>query len=164
MAKIRLRPHCKIQTKLPQEEVLDLLRKKLKEETDLVHGQVVQSHAFLRIPENNQHYWSPELHVWVRTQDDSTIITGIVGPKPKVWTMFMFFYFVVLGLSFFGSIYGIIQWQLGMDAPFLWSIPAGIIGILLVYGAARFGQNKGKDQMHTLKDFLDQLVITDISI
>ena len=158
MAKIRLRPHCKIQTKKSQGEVLELIRKKLSEEKEIVHGQVVQAHAFLRIPEKDQHYWSPELHVWVREQDGSTIVSGVVGPKPKIWTMFMFFYFVVLGLSFFGGIYGIIQWQLEMAAPFLWSIPAGIVGILLVYGAASFGQNKGKDQMLLLRGFLDRAV------
>jgi hypothetical protein len=158
MAKIRLRPHCKIQTKKSQEEVLDLIQQKLSEEKEVVHGQVVQGHAFLRIPEKDQHYWSPELHVWVREQDGSTIVSGVIGPKPKIWTMFMFFYFVVLGLSFFGGIYGIIQWQLEMDAPFLWSIPAGIIGVLLVYGAAQFGQNKGKEQMLLLRDFLDRAV------
>lgn len=158
MAKFRLRPHCKIQTKLPQEEVLDLIRVKLKDETDKINGQVVQAHAFLKIPEEDQHYWSPELHVWVREQDGSTIVSGVVGPNPKIWTMFMFFYFVVLGLTFFGGIYGIIQWQLGMDAPFLWSIPAGIVGILLVFGAASFGQNKGKEQMLLLRGFLDRAI------
>ncbi len=112
----------------------------------------------MRIPEKDQHYWSPELHVWVREQDGSTVVSGVVGPNPKIWTMFMFFYFVVLGLTFFGGIYGIIQWQLGMDAPFLWSIPAGIVGILLVFSAASFGQNKGKEQMLLLRGFLDRAI------
>ncbi len=158
MAKTSLRPRCTLNTTKTQKEVLKQIQDKLKEESQTIQGQVVQDHAFIRIPDKDQHYWSPELHVWVREQDGSTRVSGVVGPKPKIWTMFMFFYFVVLGLSFFGGIYGIIQWQLDMDAPFLWSIPAGVIGVLLVYGAAQFGQKKGKEQMLLLRGFLDRAV------
>ncbi|NOX46421.1 MAG: hypothetical protein GXO89_05525 [Chlorobi bacterium] len=158
MTKTSLRPRYTLNTTKSQKEVLKQIQDKLKEEPQTIQGQVVQDHAFIRIPDKDQHYWSPELHVWVREQDGLTRVSGVVGPKPKIWTMFMFFYFVVLGLSFFGGIYGIIQWQLDMDAPFLWSIPAGIVGILLVYGAAQFGQKKGKEQMLLLRGFLDRAV------
>lgn len=69
--------------------------------------------------------------------------------------MFMFFYTAVLTLWFFGGSYGIIQLWLGIKAPFLWSIPFGIIGVALVFLAARFGQWKGRKQIQLLRDFLD---------
>jgi hypothetical protein len=72
--------------------------------------------------------------------------------------MFMFFYTAVLILWFFGSSYGIIQLWLEMEAPFLWSIPAGLIGTGLVYGAAQYGQFKGRGQMEVLKSFMDETV------
>ena len=158
MAKTRLRPRCRIVSNLTPHQALQKISDFLKEKQAFFEGQIVQEHAFIRIPEKDQHYWSPELHVWAREQDGETIIYGVMGPKPKIWTMFVFFYTGVITSAFFGSSYGIIQLMLGMEAPFLWSIPLGILGLLLVYGAARYGQYKGKDQMNQLQDFLENAV------
>jgi len=141
---------------LSPQQALNQIKLKLEEKETGFEGQIVQDHAFIRIPEQNQHYWSPEMHIWAREQDEETIVYGVMGPKPKIWTMFMFFYTGVITSAFFGSSYGIIQLMLGMEAPFLWSIPLGILGIILVFGAARYGQYKGKEQMHSLKQFFDE--------
>lgn len=158
MSKTRLRPRSRMITRQSPAEALEQISKKLGEKNSNVEGQVVQEHAFIRIPETKQHYWSPELHVWVREQEGETVIYGVMGPKPKIWTMFMFFYTGVITSAFFGSSYGVIQLMLGMEAPFLWSIPLGILGILLVFGAARYGQYKGKEQMEALHGFLKNAV------
>ncbi|MCF8405208.1 MAG: hypothetical protein K9H58_14785 [Bacteroidales bacterium] len=159
MSNPRLRPKCRIVSQQSPGEVLEKLADSLQKETNKFEGQVVQEHAFIRIPEKDQHYWSPELHVWARQEDEGTIVYGVMGPKPKIWTMFIFFYTGVITSAFFGSSYGVIQLLLGMDAPFLWSIPLGILGIALVYGAAQYGQYRGKEQMEQLKAFLEGNVV-----
>jgi len=161
MPTTRLRPKYRMVTSESPVEVLKKIRDKLSEKDTKVLGQIAQEHAFIRIPEEEQHYWSPELHVWVRRQEEETIIYGVMGPKPKIWTMFMFFYVAILTSAFFGSSYGIIQMMLGMDAPFLMSIPLGILGLIFVYGAAQYGQHRGKEQMLVLKDFLDKAIKND---
>lgn len=158
MSSTRLRPRYRITSSLSPQEVLDKIQMKLNTGEFPVNGQTVQDHAFIRIPEKDQHYWSPELHVWVREQDGETIIYGVMGPKPRIWTMFMFFYTAILTIWFFGSSYGIIQLWLGIKAPFLWSIPLGLIGVGLVFGAAKYGRYKGKNQMEVLRRFLDEAV------
>jgi len=158
MAQARLRPRLRIISTFPQADVLDRIARKLTDEACNLEGQVVQEHAFIRIPENRQHYWSPELHVWVREQDGETIVYGVMGPKPRIWTMFMFFYTGVITSAFFGSSYGIIQLILGMEAPFLWSIPLGLLVVALVFGAARYGQFRGSEQMGELRGFLEEAV------
>jgi len=158
MSKTRLRPRYRIVSKLSPGQVLERIGKKLIDDSNQMEGQVVQEHAFIRIPDKNQHYWSPELHVWAREQDGETIIYGVMGPQPKIWTMFIFFYTGILTTSFFGGSYSIIQLMLGMEASFLWIIPSGILGVLLVYGAAQYGQYRGKEQMKELKGFLDDAV------
>jgi hypothetical protein len=72
--------------------------------------------------------------------------------------MFMFFYTAVLTLWFFGSSYGVIQLWLGMAAPFLWSIPLGAVGVAIVFGAAQFGQRKGREQMQVLLNFMEDSI------
>ena len=158
MPKTSLRPRCRLTSSEEPGEILDRIETAIQNQSTRFEGQVVQEHAFIRIPEKDQHYWSPELHVWARSENDETIIYGVMGPKPKIWTMFIFFYTAVLTTAFFGSSYGIIQFMLGMEAPFLWSIPLGILGIALVYGAAQYGQYKGKDQVAEFRKFLEEVV------
>lgn len=158
MANSGLRPRCRIVTKNSPTIVLQQINDKLKDQNLDLKGQVVQEHAFIRIPEQKQHYWSPELHVWAREQDGETIVYGVMGPKPKIWTMFMFFYTGVLTLTFFGSSYGIIQLMLGIKADFLWSIPLGLLAIAIVFAAAKYGQYKGKEQTDLLKGFLEETI------
>ena len=158
MANSGLRPRCRIVTQNSPQVVLEQIKNKLKDQNVGLEGQVVQEHAFIRIPEEKQHYWSPELHVWAREQDGETIVYGVMGPKPKIWTMFMFIYTGVLTLTFFGSSYGIIQLMLGIKADFLWSIPFGLLAIGLVFAAAKYGQHKGNSQTQLLKKFLEESV------
>jgi len=158
MQSARLRPRSRYITDLPKQEILKRIDERLKERKYTLTGIVVQEHAFIRIPEKDQHYWSPEMHVWAREEENKTIVYGIIGPKPKIWTMFIFFYTVILVSTFFGSSYGIIQLILGIKADFIWSIPIGLMALTLVYGAAYFGQHKGKEQMLQLQNFLDATI------
>lgn len=158
MQSARLRPRSRYTTDLPKQEILKRIDERLKERKYPLTGIVVQEHAFIRIPEKNQHYWSPEMHVWAREEENKTIVYGIIGPKPKIWTMFIFFYTIILVLAFFGGSYGIIQLILGIKADFIWSIPIGLVALALVYGAAYFGQYKGKEQMLLLQNFLDATI------
>jgi len=158
MQSARLRPRSRYITDLPKQEILKRIDERLKERKYTLTGIVVQEHAFIRIPEKDQHYWSPEMHVWAREEENKTIVYGIIGPKPKIWTMFIFFYTIILVLTFFGGSYGIIQLILGIKADFIWSIPIGLMALTLVYGAAYFGQHKGKEQMLQLQNFLDATI------
>lgn len=158
MQSARLRPRSRYITDLPKQEILKRIDERLKERKYTLTGIVVQEHAFIRIPEKDQHYWSPEMHVWAREEENKTIVYGIIGPKPKIWTMFIFFYTIILVLTFFGGSYGIIQLILGIKADFIWSIPIGLLALTLVYGAAYFGQHKGKEQMLQLQNFLDATI------
>jgi len=155
MQSARLRPRSRFTSTLPKQEILSRIQDELKERKFPLTGIVVQEHAFIRIPEKDQHYWSPEMHVWVRAEEKESIIYSVIGPKPKIWTLFIFAYTVVMVSTFFGSSYGIIQYFLGIKADFLWSIPIGLSALALVYGAAYFGQFKGRDQMMILNDFLN---------
>lgn len=154
---IRIRPRYKRITDLPSCQVIDQILEGLIAKKG-VAGSTLENHAYLKIPDKDQHYWSPEFHVTVEKMDDGTLVRGVIGPKPKVWTMFMFFYSAVLVLFFLGVAMGVSQWMLGMDAPWLWSIPACVGLWLLVVAAAKFGQLKGKAQTGILWRFVDDAV------
>ncbi len=130
----------------------------LRKDNKKVTGTTLLNHAYLKIPDREQSYWSPELHVTVEETERGALIRGVVGPKPRIWTMFMFFYSAIIVLFLFGSALGISQWMLGMDAPWLWSIPASVVLWLLVFFAAKYGQRKGNRQMARLRNFVDMIL------
>ena len=154
---IRVRPRYRRITTLPPCRVIDKILEGLVAKQG-VTGSTLENHAYLKIPLDEQHYWSPEFHVTVEKQEKGALVRGVVGPKPKVWTMFMFFYSIVIVLFFLGTAMGVSQYMLGMDSPMLWSIPACFILWVLIVIAARFGQYKGKEQMTRLWRFLDHAI------
>jgi hypothetical protein len=155
MSTARLRPRLRYVSKQPPQEILARIENNLLKRKTGLEGQVVQEHAFIGFPQNDQAYWTPEMHIWVRQQDDETIVYGVIGPKPKIWTMFMFLYTALLTMTFFGSSYGIIQMTLGMDAPFLWSIPLGLFFLVMLFSASHYGQYKSRKETELLKHFLE---------
>jgi len=153
-----VRPRYKRITTLQPCQVIDQILEGLIEKKG-VAGSTLDNHAYLQIPDEDQHYWSPEFHVTVEKQKDGgALVRGVIGPKPKVWTMFMFFYSAVIVLLFLGVSMSVSQWVLGMDAPFLWSIPACVGLWITLLIAAKFGQFKGRKQMERLWHFLDESI------
>lgn len=155
---LRVRPRYKRITTLPQCQVIDQILEGLIEKKE-VAGSTLDNHAYLHIPTENQNYWSPEFHITVEKLDNKkTLVRGVLGPKPKVWTMFMFMYSGVIVLFFLGLAMGVSQWMLGMDAPLLWSIPACVLLWVLIVVAAKFGQFKGREQTALLWNFIDEAI------
>ena len=154
---IRVRPRYRRITHIPPCQVIDQVLEGLIAKKGVV-GNTLENHAYLRIPKEDQHYWSPEFDVTVEKYEKGALVRGVVGPKPKVWTMFMFLYSGVIVFFFLGVAMGVSQWMLGMDAPWLWSIPVCIGLWFLILFSAKFGQMKGKRQMVRLWKFLDEAV------
>ncbi|MCF6342966.1 MAG: hypothetical protein L3J31_09205 [Bacteroidales bacterium] len=142
-------------TSLTTEEIMDSIVSKLRKNKEKVAGDTLLNHAYLKIPEDEQDYWSPELHVTVEGVEGGSLVNGVVGPKPKIWTMFMFFYTGIIVIFIFGGALGVSQWMLGMNAPWLWSIPLAAFLWLVVFLAAKFGQRQANRQMARLRNFLD---------
>ena len=160
----RIRPRSRFKIELTVDEVMKLIESKLRDDDDQVTGSILLNHAYLKIPDKDQHYWSPEFHITVEEAETGSLVRGIVGPKPKVWTMFMFFYSAVIVLLLFGSAMGVSQWMLGMDAPWLWSIPAALILWIGIYLAAFYGQYLGYDQTVLLQNFLRESLNPDYAL
>lgn len=154
MDTLNLRPRSKFTSPLTITQIIDSFLEKLKKPSGDVKGSTLINHIYLKIVEDKQHYWSPELHITLEEQENGTLIRGIAGPTPKIWTMFMFFYTAVIALFVFGGAMGISQWWLNMEAPWLWSMPTAITAWLIIFGAAKYGQHKGKGQLILLNTFM----------
>ncbi len=159
MDNIEIRPRFQRNIPTDPDVILENIRKKLDLAETTLKGQIVQHHVILKIPQEEQHYWSPQLSLSVEDHPEGgSFIRGLYGPRPSVWLMFVFFY------SFFGFvltilfIWGISKWSLGQDSTVLWLVPIGVVLIIAAYITARFGQRLGHDQMVEIQRFLNEVL------
>ena len=118
----------------------------------------VDDHVFIRLPTHQQHFWSPELHLEINHLDATTSkLHGLFGPKPQVWTLFMFLHFFVAGLFIAFGIWTYTNWRL--KNPY--GIQLGLMLLMVViwfvlYIAGRWGRHKGKAEMQLMHDFMNE--------
>ena len=105
----------------------------------------------LRIPEEDQHFWSPLLNLSIETDDEGrTVIHGIYGPNANVWTIFLYGYLLIGSLTLFSGLLGISQWVVGVNT---WGLMVfGVLAGLLIglYLLAQFGQKLAARQTYLL--------------
>jgi hypothetical protein len=156
--KLRIRPRFKEIVKVAPDQIKTQIKEHLSKHTDQCKGDIIDHHVILRIPKKDQHYWSPQLSLELEAIEEGTLIRGLFGPKPGVWTMFVFFYSALGFLTLLGLLFGLSQMMLKMDAYGLWAVPVGLFLLIGLFIMSKIGQNLGKQQMHQLHDFLDEAV------
>jgi len=156
---IVLRPRFKIELKKNNQEILSVFEEAKKTQKDFIISRV-DDHVFIKIPKADQHFWSPQLHLEIMEIDkNSSRLFGLFGPNPTVWTMFMFFHFIVAGLFIGFGIWAYTNWTLKTD--FAIQLFVAILMIVLwvaLYFGGRLGKATGRDQMVLLHNFMNSLL------
>lgn len=152
---IVLRPRFKMELEHNNQTVLKLFEDLKKTQKEFVVSRV-NDHVFIRLPKDQQTFWTPELHLEINEIDDAKfLLYGLFGPKPSVWTMFMFFHFIVAGLFFAFGIWAYSNWSLNTDYLIQMVVTVLMVFIWFVlYFAGRLGRASGKSDMQHLYNFL----------
>ncbi|MCB0457632.1 MAG: GTP-binding protein [Flavobacteriaceae bacterium] len=129
-----------------------------KNNTEGIVVTQVEQHVFLKIPKHLQHFWSPQLDLEIFSfEEGKTTLRGLFGPKPSVWTMFMFLHFAVASL-FIG--FGIWAYtNASLNTPYALQLVLMALMVLawfLLYAAGRMGKQAGKKEMLKLYSFMKQ--------
>lgn len=158
----RIRPRIKVKTNLSSEDINSRIKLLLKSEKASCEGQATQGFATIYPPEADQHFWSPQLTITIEESDEGNLVRGLYGPKPSVWTMFVFFYAAIGFATMIVLMIGLSLWSLGNPATILWYVPALILLFLSLYLVAYFGQKLGHKQMGALHRFIEEILEQDI--
>jgi len=151
-----LRPRFKFSVNHDNEDLLSLFEDTKKTQSEFVVSRI-DNHVFIKIPKHKQHFWSPQLHLEINKNEDETSSTiyGLFGPNPTVWTMFMFFHFVVIGLFFGFGVWAYTNWSLGNDFTIQLFITLFMIVIwFALYFGGSLGKKSGMAEMHLLHHFM----------
>jgi len=152
-----IRPRFKIVCQHQPEEVKARFKKLIESKRGLLKAQVIQDHIILDIIDRDSHYWSPQINFRIEEDEfnpGTTIIAGIIGPTPKVWTMFVFIYASLAIVGFFVSSHGVSQWMLDKYSHTIWAFPIALLLMLTAYLVGREGESLGAEQIEFLKDLL----------
>ncbi|HIL56546.1 MAG TPA: hypothetical protein EYG39_01395 [Rhodothermales bacterium] len=156
----RMRPRFEYVAPCPSGAAADRLRMALDCEGARYRGRVFGTHAVLHVPTDEDRIWSPFLSLDLRGHGEGTLVRGLYGPKPSVWTLFMAAYAICGFAAVFALGFLYAQWSL--DQP-MWAagiFPLAALGALATYGTARYGQHRGREQMDALRTFLDDALGT----
>jgi hypothetical protein len=152
----RIRPRFREIHPLDPEEVIGRLSRMLRHPESPCTGRVVPGHAVINIPEEEIHFWSPQLSISVEEHEEGgSLVRGLYGPRPAVWTLIMFIYAAIAFLGLMGLFLGYSQWALDKPADALWIVPVSLVLGATVYVGAQIGQKLGNEQMETLHEFLE---------
>lgn len=129
----------------------------LDETPSKLKGKIIGDHIILDITGVDVHYWSPQLNFRVEEDYDNqefSVVSGLIGPRPAVWSMFMFIYFSVGIAGFFISSFGVSRMLLGEYSNLLLAFPIAILFMLTAYRVGKYGEKLASSQIELLKQFL----------
>lgn len=152
-----IRPRFNIPVPTTKDKLLKIIEKHLEDPGEGIKGKIVDNHIILDILPSHVHFWSPQLNFRIEEDEwnpGQTILAGLIGPRPNVWTLFMFFYFSIGILGFFTSSYGISQWMLGDYSHTIWAFPVAVLIMLTAYQAGKLGERLGSRQIRQFKAFI----------
>lgn len=157
-SEIHLRPRFKIDFDDSQEHILQKFKSNLAEGDCKYCSKIVDGHIVIDVPKEDDHFWSPQLQIEIeKAEDEKSTVKGLFGPKPTVWTLFMFIHFA-LGTAFIAfSIMGYVQYMLKKDNTFALTMIVVIPVIwVLMYFFGRIGRRAGHKQMEELHHFVEK--------
>ncbi len=147
-----------------REESIDEIITKFKDEfatgTCEYCSKIIDHHIVIDIPKNKDHFWSPQLHIEVeKNEENRTIVKGLFGPKPQVWTLFMFIHFAVAVAFIVFLVMAYTQWNLKKDYSFSLTMCIALpICWVVLYFLGQLGKKKGYQQMIELDNFLTKVL------
>lgn len=152
----RIRPRIHLETGYSPDELRDMLSRKLKQPETNIEGTVLTNYIYIEPTKKEQHYWSPQLTITIEKTDSGSLLRGLYGPKPSVWTMFVFFYSIIGFATLIVSMIGLSYWALNKGTTILWLVPLLIMVFLTLYLVAYLGQKFGQRQMIHLHRFMEE--------
>jgi hypothetical protein len=156
---IVLRPRFKMEIPQTNEVLLTAFEDSKNSQNRYIVTRV-DDHVFIKLPRNEQHFWSPQLHLEINEiEGNKSMVYGLFGPNPTVWTMFMFFHFIVAGLFIGFGIWAYTNWSL--DADYGLQLFVTLFAVVIwfaLYFAGRIGRASGKKEMNKLYEFMSETI------
>jgi len=159
---IRSRPRFKVVAKMAADEFSQKLKKHFQNHQRNLGGYVNSEVAVIRLRQDKEKYWAPQLQIRVEENEDqkgTIVVRGLFGPRPAIWTFFMFSYGLGGAILLTTGLYGWIEMALGIGNFWVWTNLLGLILIIGPYISAKIGQQIAKNHMSVLRTFIETVLV-----
>jgi len=154
---IALRPRFQLELSGSKEELLTAFE---NSETKPFLVKRIDEHIFIKFNQQNNHFWSPQLHLEIDIIDEkNSKLYGVFGPNPTLWTFFMFLHFGVATIFIVLSIWA--YSSASLNKPYGLQLGLMIFMVILwfvLYFFGRAGKRKGRPQMQELYQFMMEVL------
>jgi len=161
MNKIAIRPRFNLEIKMPKYELITRISEEIKNCNGRCEINLLRNHIIFKIPEDMQHFWSPELSIEIEESEENSVLHCILGPSSAIWTLFATFYGLSLFAGLIGIVLGFSQWSIGNYPYGFWLVPASVILIALAYLIAITGQKLSYNEMLFLRRKLERAIYSE---
>jgi hypothetical protein len=160
--KIHVRPRFTLISELTVEELFDKSKAAVNDKEAEFTGQVRIGYLSIYPKAEDHHYWSPHLSITIEPDEEDhekTMLSGLYGPSPAVWTMFVFIYGGIAMASLIISIIGFANLSLGEPAEILWTLPLLLLLLVSIYVTSYFGAQKGHSQIEAIDVWFRKVIL-----
>jgi len=156
----QIRPRFEIASKYEVAELQEIMKKALKSEDAPCDGKVRYGYVSLFPKEEDHHYWSPHLSVTIEDHPDEegSILRGLYGPSPAVWTMFVFVYAIIALSIVIALVIGFANMSIDESGVILWAVPFLVLLLTSMYLVSSIGQKKGHSQIEDIHHYFESLI------
>ena len=155
-----LRPRFKMELDESQQKIIEKFKDNLNDGNCKYCSKIIDAHIIIDVPKEDNHFWSPQLYIEIESLNDKkSLVKGLFGPKPQVWTLFMFIHFA-MAVAFIGfSIMAYVKWTLKSNYKFSFYIAISILVLWgVMYFLGRVGKATGYKQMDELHTFMMKIL------
>lgn len=160
-ATFHIRPRFTLVSKHSVEDLHDRFKAALIKPNATLDGKVRLGYLSLYPKAEDHHYWSPHLSVTIEPDEDDhslTLLRGLYGPSPAVWTMFVFIYGVIALSIVVVTVIGLANISIDESATILWLVPILLLLFLSFYMASYYGQRKGHQQIEEIDEWFEYVL------
>jgi hypothetical protein len=158
MSSLTMQPTFTVEVALQPGELMPRVRRAIESPELRDHVATAGDCIDFSVDTSERRFWSPHLNVQVSEVDGGSQLLCRFSPRPEVWTLVMFVYFIATFFVTAAAIYGYVQWFLGHPPWSLALIPTAAVVIVSIHAASLIGQRLSSDQMETLHRRLDQML------
>jgi hypothetical protein len=153
------RPRFQLPLDVPPEVFFAAVKAAVRAPDAKITAVLLPTQLELRIPEEEQRFFTPLLHVIVRKDEqDRGVLKARFAPHPHLWMLVISMYFTLALLALAGVMYAFSMWILGGSLWSLVAVPAMAALGGFTHGAVLIGQGLSADQMHVLRSALERIV------
>lgn len=157
----QIRPRFEERTSQSIEDVSAAFRTELSEGTCPFNGKVKHGYVSLYPKDKDRHYWSPHFSMTMEADEDdpeTTVLYGLYGPSPPVWTLFVFVYSFLALFVVIVAVIGFANRSIGDSGAILWLLPVLLLMLASLYFVSYFGQKKGHDQIEDIHHYIEEVL------